>query len=135
MFILSMLSNIFGAFKWQVIAGLAIAFILGSAYFYWNYSQNKIADLTAKTQVLQDVVDTQHITITKLQDNFEKAQKNLTILNKQYADINKKTFVSRKAISLSKVTKENKKQTEVKINSTVNTMFRDINDQTQPETF
>lgn len=129
------LSALFGSFKWQIIAGIAIAIIVGAMYFYWNYSQNKIADLTAKNQILQGVVDTQNNTINKLRTNFEQAQKDLDSLNKNYSDINKRAATDKKSVSLPQVTKTNKKQIEKTINSASNSVFRDIAAATQPETF
>lgn len=129
------LATLFGSFKWQIIAGIAVAIIVGAMYFYWTYSQNKIAELTAKNVVLQGVVDTQNQTISKLRTSITDAQKDLNDLNKKYADINKKSVADRNAVSLPKVNKANKKQIEKSINNATNTAFRDINNNTQLETF
>ena len=126
---------IFGNFKWQIIAGVAILAILGSLYFYWNYSQDKIASLTAKNVVLQSVVDTQTQTIATLRTSFADSQKKLDVLASKYATLDNQAMAARKASQLPIITKTNKKQVETTVNASINTVFSDINTGTQIETF
>lgn len=135
MFIWSAITGFFGAFKLQIIAVLAVLALVGAAYWYFNYSQNKISTLTSENATLKSANETNQKTIQKMQQNFVDIQKKLADLNKEYELINQDTVTTKKNISVKNVNKANKDQVLKTVNATMNDVFRNLIAETQHDSF
>lgn len=125
----------FGKFKMQIIAVIAVLAVLGLAYGYWNYSQNKIQTLTAANAVLKSANETQDKTIAALRENFKQMQQKLTDLNKSYSQIRQDAINAKKTIIAGTVTKTNKAQVKKTITDSMNSIFQDLNNESNPDSF
>jgi uncharacterized protein HemX len=129
------ISGLLGKFKMQIIAIVSVLILVGLAYGYWNYSQNKIATLIEQNSALKMANQTNEETIKKMQQNFADAQKKLTDLNKQYESINKDTETTKQDVTVTKLDKTNKDQVAKKVTDAMNGIFQSLNAETNQDTF
>lgn len=73
-------------FKGLLIKAALVAAVIGVAYWYFTYSQNKIQSLTAENASLRVAIDSQHKTIKALQDFSIKQTKDIRELQDSLAD-------------------------------------------------
>jgi len=79
--------GIFNLFNWKrlLIEVVVVASLLAVGYWYFNYSQARIAALEADKAKLTVAVDLQKKTIESLQEFMSKQAENLTELQKELA--------------------------------------------------
>lgn len=80
--------GIFSLFNWKrlLIEVAVVGSLLAIGYWYFNYSQTKIAALESDKAKLTVAVDVQKKTIDSLQKFMSKQAQNLTDLQKELAD-------------------------------------------------
>ena len=84
---LGMLSGLIGGAKSYIIMAVLGAVVIGAAYFYFNYTQNKIAELN-KTIATQELsIQIQHATIEKLNFHIKLSNEARYELDREYAKI------------------------------------------------
>jgi len=133
--ILAFFSNLWSNYSTTIIMYVAIAIAVIGGYFYWHHLVVQNAELQdAKTQLTQTVND-ENKTISQLQTDFAKAQKDLDDLNKKYNDLTTDEQVIDKNFDIGSITDKNKSDIEKQQNSAFNNMFTDISKQSQPTTF
>lgn len=71
----------------KLVMGLGVVLILGTAFFYYNWSQKEINNLRENNAKLENAIDVQKRTIENLQldiENFKIISKNLAERNRKY---------------------------------------------------
>lgn len=131
-----LLSGVFssGRLIMFVVVGLAVA----AAFWYWNYSQDKIAFLQGENAKLQLTIDIQHKTIETITEQMKRDRKNLEDLTKKYADIEKKASDLTKLLTDNNITelaKQNPALLEEKINQVTKELLDDLEKITDPNSF
>ena len=83
--------GIFNLFNWKrlLVEVVIVASLVAVGYWYFNYSQTKIAALEADKAKLTVAVDLQKKTIASLQSFITKQAENFTSLQKELADAEK----------------------------------------------
>ena len=125
----------FAKYAPQIIIGILVIVLLGLAWWYWDYSQNKIDSLSAQNALLNATVTTQNATIATLQKSFEDTQKELTALSKNYYVIIQSEATIKNQFAIGVLTDTKNKNLEANVNKSFNSIFQNLKKQSQVTNF
>ncbi len=127
----------FGGLSWKIVAVqfIVMAVLAGMAYWYWTWSQNRIASLVQENTALTVAVKTQTDTIDHLQNRARDQAEQIGQLQQSLTDAEK----DRKAVeaklrrlNLAQSARNNPQELEAKINQDIGNTFLNIEQLTTP---
>lgn len=131
--ILSTITSFLGAKKYILIGGLVLA---GLAYWYWNYSQDRIEALNqdistvkANNEALSEKIEQQNKTIDNIVEQTEKNNEAMENLNNNLSNIRQSTSELAEMLrehDLNKLAQKKPKMIERRMNDATKNLFDEL---------
>lgn len=127
----------FGSIGWKIVAIQAVLMLLmiGAAYWYWNWSQDRIATLAGENSQLLMATQTQEQTIQYLRDSAQNQATQMTLLQQSLADAerDRRSMEGRlRRMNLQLMARNNAADLENQINASTRSAFAEIERITSP---
>lgn len=132
------IAKFLAGYKLYLIGGVVISVMFAGAYFYYNYSQDKIASLNKEITTLQFAKQVQDQTIKALTDRMIASQKANDELSKKFAIIEENSRNLSKIFEshdLDNIAKSKPTLVERRVNDATKKVLQDFETITQPGGF